>query len=131
MNTISSCEQLSNQEAKDVDLGVLRALNSVQALVHAEEFDRVRVGLVLRALRPHWGICRDVALARELVDSRALSPDHQDDQIRRRYDAFTASVVASGLDDIASQSLLFTVRSCVRLVGCGVWGVGCGVCGAA
>ncbi|TYZ63654.1 hypothetical protein PybrP1_006787 [[Pythium] brassicae (nom. inval.)] len=99
--------KLSHQDAKDVDLGVLRSLEAVRELVHAGEFDRVRVGLVLRAIKPHWAACRDVALAQELVDNGARSPGC-DAALRRRYDAFTASVVTSGLDDIARQPPLFS-----------------------
>ncbi|TYZ63653.1 hypothetical protein PybrP1_006786 [[Pythium] brassicae (nom. inval.)] len=91
---IRECLKLRTRDAEDVGNVILRHVKTMRALVHDAQWQRVPVALLLRELKAHWELCRDVALVEELVAS--ASPE-QEQLVRTQYAAFTDAVAAHGL----------------------------------
>jgi hypothetical protein len=115
--------KLRNRDAKDVYNVVLKNVSALQLEVRQDEFDRVRVGLLLREVGAQWQLCRDVALVQELVDAgEGESAASTCAEIEQRYAAFAKRVAAEELIGVWDLKPLLNVREsfCRRFRGvCG------------
>ncbi|EGZ10164.1 hypothetical protein PHYSODRAFT_522402 [Phytophthora sojae] len=105
--------KLPNRDAKDVD-NILAHVGELQVAT-VEDFDRVKVGLLIRSIGAHWELCRDVALVQELVDGG--SDDEARATVSKRYDTFNAQVSGAGLDGVWELKPLLNGNDLVKQLG--------------
>lgn len=105
---VRECLKLRVRDADDVGSVILRHVPAMHALVHDPQWQRVAVALLLRELKTHWELCRDVAMVEELVASASPA---QEKEVRAKYAAFTHAVAEHGLVGVWDLRPLLNVRS--------------------
>ncbi|CAI5736963.1 unnamed protein product [Peronospora destructor] len=108
--------KLPHRDANDVN-NVLAHVSEFQAAT-LDNFDRVKVGLLLRSIGAQWEICRDAALVQELTDSGPVD-EFTDTRatVSKRYYTFISHIRDAGLDGVWELKPLLNGNDLVKQLG--------------